>query len=117
MTQQKQSTQDAVRAIYAYAGSLMKANVSDDEIRGKLTEKGVNAEAANVVIRNLHQAKRKVAQKDMLIGAGFCIVGLIITIATYTTAASSRGGGTYVIAWGAIIFGALQFFRGLARMR
>jgi hypothetical protein len=53
----------------------------------------------------------------MLIGAGFCIVGLIITIATYAAAASSRSGGTYVVAWGAIIFGALQFFRGLARMR
>ncbi len=117
MTQQKQSTQDAVRAIYNYAGSLMKANLKDDVIHNKLVEKGLNAEAANVVIRNLRQAKHKVAQRDMLIGAGFCIVGLIITIATYAAAASSRSGGTYVVAWGAIIFGALQFFRGLARMR
>ena len=117
MTQQQQSTQDAVRAIYTYAGSLMKANVSDEVIRSKLAEQGLSNEAARVVVANLRRAKRKAAQKDMAIGAGFCIVGLMITIATYAAATSSRGGGSYFVAWGAIIFGALQFFRGLARMR
>jgi hypothetical protein len=117
MTQKQQSTQDAVRAIYQYAGSLMKANVKDEVIRSKLAEKGLSGEAANVVVANLRKAKRKVGQKDMLVGAGFCIVGLVITIATFAAATSNRGGGSYIVAWGAIIFGALQFFRGLARMR
>ena len=117
MTQQQQSTQDAVRAIYTYAGSLMKANVSDSVIRAKLVEQGLRADAADVVIANLRRAKRKVALKDMAIGAGFCLVGLMITIATYAAATSGRGSGSYIVAWGAIIFGALQFFRGLARLR
>jgi hypothetical protein len=32
---------------------------------------------------------------------------------TYGAASSGEGGGTYVVAWGAIIFGALEFFAGL----
>ena len=28
-------------------------------------------------------------------------------------AAAATGGGKYVVAWGAIVFGAIQFFRGL----
>jgi len=31
------------------------------------------------------------------------------------SASSGPGGGRYVIAWGAIIFGAIQFFRGAAQ--
>jgi hypothetical protein len=27
-----------------------------------------------------------------------------------------EGGGTYIVAWGAIIFGAIQFFRGLIQL-
>ncbi|MCX6830010.1 MAG: hypothetical protein NT002_12135 [candidate division Zixibacteria bacterium] len=51
-------------------------------------------------------------QKNMLVGALWCIGGIIVTVATYQ-AAVSRGGGTYFITWGAILFGAIQFFRGL----
>lgn len=46
----------------------------------------------------------------MLIGAGFFVVGLIVTIASYS---SASGGGTYYLCWGAIIFGAIQFIQGL----
>ena len=117
MTQKQQSTQEAVRAIYTFAGTLMKANISDSVIRAKLIEQGLNDQAATVVITNLHKAKRKVGRRDMLIGAGICIVGVAITVATYAAVTANRTGGSYIIAWGAIIFGALQFFRGLARMR
>jgi len=52
------------------------------------------------------------AKKDMLFGALWCVGGIIVTAATYSAAS---GGGRYVVAWGAIIFGAIQFFRGLAK--
>ncbi len=49
----------------------------------------------------------------MWLGAMWCAGGIIVTVLTYYAAASSAGGGTYIIAWGAIVFGAIQFFRGL----
>lgn len=51
--------------------------------------------------------------KDMLVGALWCIGGIVVTALTYS--AASEGGGTYVVAWGAILFGGIQFLRGLFR--
>ena len=49
-------------------------------------------------------------KKNMLYGALWCIGGIVVTAATYDAA---EPGGAYVVAWGAIVFGAIQFFRGL----
>jgi hypothetical protein len=46
----------------------------------------------------------------MLYGALWCIGGLVVTVISYSAA---NAGGRYVLAWGAIIFGAFQFLRGL----
>ena len=50
-------------------------------------------------------------KKKMLYGALWFIGGLIVTGMTY--AAASRSGGTYVITYGAVIVGAVQFIRGV----
>jgi hypothetical protein len=50
------------------------------------------------------------ANHNMLVGGLWCGGGLLVTALSY--AGSSNGGG-YVFAWGAIIFGGVQFFRGL----
>jgi hypothetical protein len=50
-------------------------------------------------------------QSNMLVGALVCIGGILVTAITYS--AVKETGGTYIIAWGAIVFGAIQFFRGL----
>lgn len=49
-------------------------------------------------------------EKDMLYGALWCIGGIIVTSVGYS---SASGGGSYLVTWGAILFGALQFFKGL----
>ena len=49
----------------------------------------------------------------MFRGALWCGGGILVTVVTYLAAENSPGGGTYVVAWGAILFGAIQFFRGL----
>lgn len=54
---------------------------------------------------------RKRAIKMTLIGAGIFVIGLIITIATYS--AASSGGGTYIVAWGPMIVGLIWTIRGL----
>jgi hypothetical protein len=48
---------------------------------------------------------------NMGIGAVIAIVGIVVTVASY--AAVSHGGGTYVVAWGAVAIGAWRFLLGL----
>ncbi len=50
---------------------------------------------------------------DMLVGALWCIGGIVFTAATYSAVKDT--GGTYYIAWGAIAFGGYQFLKGLFR--
>lgn len=50
-------------------------------------------------------------KKNMLIGAVWVVGGLALTILTLTT--SAQTGATYIIAWGAVIFGAIQVAQGL----
>jgi hypothetical protein len=59
---------------------------------------------------NVVAAVHAYANKHMLIGGLWCIGGLLVTALSYGAAI---GGGSYVVAWGAIVFGAIQFFRGL----
>jgi uncharacterized membrane protein len=47
--------------------------------------------------------------KNMFIGSGFAILGLLITGITYATAP----GGFFVIAYGAVFVGVVQFIYGL----
>jgi hypothetical protein len=47
----------------------------------------------------------------MAIGGVICVIGILVTAATYS--AASHGGGHYFVAWGAIVFGGFQFLRGL----
>jgi hypothetical protein len=103
------STAKAVEAIYAYAAELMVKGESAGQIEKALIEKGLDAEAARIVVNNLVEARakahREAGQKNMLYGGLWFIGGTVITVGTYQAA---EGG-----AWGAIIFGAIQFFRGL----
>lgn len=50
------------------------------------------------------------AVRNMVIGGIICLVGVAITLGTY---ASATPGGRFTVAWGAILFGGIQFMRGL----
>jgi hypothetical protein len=114
MTQQNLSDEQAVQAVYGYAANLMKDGASELQIESKLMEKGLDQQSASIVVRNLARlrsnAVKDAGKKNMLFGALWCIGGLVVTAVTYSAAS---GGGTYIVAWGAIIFGAIQFFRGV----
>jgi hypothetical protein len=56
--------------------------------------------------------RRSRRNSDLVIGALLLGLGLIVTLATYSSA--SQSGGTYVVAYGPMIFGAIRIFRGLA---
>lgn len=112
MENQDLEVQELVNKIYEYAADLMfEQKVSPSETKEILIEQGLAPEDADIVISNLQAQMRGVANKNMLYGALWCIGGLLVTALTY--AAASEGGGTYVVTWGAVIFGAIQFFKGL----
>lgn len=50
---------------------------------------------------------------DIALGLVLIVIGILITAVTYGSASSS--GGTYIVAYGPIIFGVIKLFRGLAR--
>jgi hypothetical protein len=56
---------------------------------------------------------RDVALRDMGIGAAFCVGGILVTVVSYSLV--SEHGGTYFLLWGPAVFGAIRFFRGVAR--
>ena len=53
--------------------------------------------------------------RDMVVGGLWCLGGILVTVLTYGAAASNPGGGRYVVAYGAILFGAIQVIRGALR--
>ena len=55
------------------------------------------------------------AKRNMVFGGILFAVGLMITVGSYSSAADG-GGGRYLVAWGAMIFGALRFIYGLVRL-
>lgn len=107
MENQVQVQQESVNQLYAYAAHLM---VNEDknsvEVVDLLGEKGLDHDSAWAVVRNLEDeidaAKKKGAQKDILWGAVWCVGGTVATLAD-----------TGFIFWGAIVFGGIQFIKGL----
>lgn len=122
-------------AAYALAAQLLAADTPPLAVRQRLTALGLSeVEAERMVTRLLtdqtidaparprgkeidhleREAMREAGQRNMLYGALWFIGGLLVTAATFSFA-QGAGGGTYVVAWGAMLGGAIQFFRGLSQ--
>lgn len=54
--------------------------------------------------------------RNLIIGGIFCVVGTVVTVGSYAAASGSAEGGSYVIAWGAILFGGIQALRGVGEL-
>jgi hypothetical protein len=107
-----QTTQTAQEAVvdnlYNRAAQLLlHENKLDVEVIDDLVRQGVNHETATAMVNNLQNqidhAKKERARKDMLYGALWCIGGIIATAADIG-----------FIFWGAILFGGIQFIKGVA---
>ena len=117
MSTQEPTEQELVDAIYQFAAEHMQAGKSNRQVEGLLVERGLQAGDAAAVVSNLSRARseaiRSAGGRNMLFGALWCIGGTVVTVATL---AASSEGGTYVVAWGAILFGGIQFLRGLFQL-
>jgi hypothetical protein len=61
---------------------------------------------------NMANVARGRGIRQIVIGAVIFVIGLIITIATYSAASSSHTGGTYFVAYGPMIIGVISMIRG-----
>jgi hypothetical protein len=115
MSDQDKTKEELVEAFATFVFGQMKAKAQDPRIVDALAEKGIERETAEAFVSKCRvmyrQARRKAGGKEMIVGGLWCVGGLVVTAITYSMA-SSRGG-TYIVTWGAVIFGAIQFFRGL----
>lgn len=116
MENNQQDPQQAEVRIYEYAAQLLiDQKMHPDDVKNTLVQQGLDEESAAIVVDNLEEqisaAKKERSQKDILYGSLWLVGGLAVTLFTYS---SASGGGTYVVTWGAIIFGAIQLFRGLS---
>jgi hypothetical protein len=69
-----------------------------------------NADAFAASLMDAERRSRK--NRDLVLGSVLLGLGLLITLVTYDSA--SQSGGTYVIAYGPMVVGAIRLFRGLA---
>ncbi len=113
----EQNQQELVTQIYKYAFQLKAGGGHPDDIKENLIGRGLDATTAETIAENVEReynnVKNKAAEKNMLYGGLWCAGGTLVTVLTYS--AASSGGGHYVVAWGAIVFGAVQFFKGLSQ--
>ena len=97
----------------SYAKDVLRQGMSPAAVEEVLRAQGFDAATASAIVNSADRSKneRRVAgRRHMISGAIICGVGITVTAITYSGA---EHGGGYVIFWGAIAFGALQFFRGL----
>lgn len=110
-------------------GCLQKGS-SKAEVRKQLIAFGYSSGEAEETVEAVADWRRKNPDRQniantagatgggnasMWIGGIICLVGIVVTVGSFL--AAGEGGGRYYIAWGAIVFGGIQFFRGLSQSR
>ncbi|TDW44335.1 hypothetical protein EV144_10988 [Flavobacterium sp. 270] len=106
-------SQELMNQHYNFAANLLlNQRKSGYETKNALIEQGLSTELASTLVEKLelqiqeaeYEATQGQAKKDMLYGALWCVGGTILTL--------SHIG---FIFWGAIVFGGIQFFKGVIK--
>ena len=110
---------DALAEAYVLAAEKMVEGGTVPEIRILLMGKGIGHEEATRIIAEVTEARSEVANEKaeqlMKSGAFWCVGGYLLTELTKTLAEGN--GGTHLIFWGAMLYGALQFLDGLIQSK
>ena len=106
---------EAEERALSYAKDVLRQGMPRPAVEEVLRAQGFDPAAANAIVERASRTKdeRRIAgRRHMIMGAVVCVIGIVITAWRYA-AAEEGGGGSYVVAWGALVFGAIQCFRGL----
>lgn len=124
MTQVNSSTDTAaIQALYEAVTRSLASGQSPQAVARQLIKRGIPPEPANRLVAEAaaavdifrkspegRKALMKRYQGRMIRGLLWALGGLLVTAITYSMA--SGRGGTYYIFWGAVLFGAIDFFGG-----
>jgi hypothetical protein len=129
------SAMDVVKVTVEYGGDGMPTQAAEfmDLSKGKMSRKAVKvaseelARKLNEVLNIkemssqdrvvLEETKRRRGMWQMVIGGLLALAGTIISLVTYSDASSDAEGGTYIVAYGPVIFGIILFIQGLVQSR
>ncbi len=109
---------EAEERALSYAKDVLRQGMPRAAVEDVLRAQGFDPAAASAIVERANKTKdeRRVAgRRHMIMGAVVCVIGIVITVWSYA-AAEEAGGGSYVVALGAIVFGAIQFVRGLVQV-
>lgn len=139
MTEELSSKQkELIIQLFAYINQGIDQGVSEESIAKSLVENGMTQEKAEVVIESAKKRRQNekafIASKfldtdrrysdpqmversrkglgKMIFGGLLFLAGGIVTLVSYSEAS---GGGSYVLWYGALIVGGLNFFIGLSQ--
>lgn len=106
-------TQELANQYYNLAVDSFNQGKSGYETKNILIENGLSPDFASLIVEKIemqiHEMQQEhvhsQAKKDMLFGALWCVGGTVLTLANVG-----------FIFWGAILFGGIQFFRGLINL-
>ncbi len=104
-----------MQAIYQYVAGELSRNTVPQVIERELINRSVPPELAKQIITSTQRALKKGSgekyRKRMVRGILWTVAGVIVTCGSYMFA--SDLSGSYLLCWGAIIFGLIDFFVGL----
>jgi hypothetical protein len=108
------SDEKYIEAIWNYILTKKENDVSEKEILDGLLERGLDEDGAKKMLSETEDKVTKLINHydtQMIIGGLIFLLGAFVTLVTYSQA--KMNGGMYVVAWGAILFGALRFFKAI----
>ena len=111
------TVQQLVNQVYQRAAALANEGKSKPKIQTELQSMGLNQESASIMVEKVFRLRKKAYReagaRNILVGALWCVGGTVFTAWTYQMASH---GGVYFVASGAILFGGIQFLRGLGQV-
>lgn len=102
---------------YELAEKQIRKGAPQQQVQAMLVQMGLDEKMAESVVSDIvdmdseFRAGGRAGTGHMTSGALWFIGGVLVTAISYSAASP---GEMYLFAWGAILFGALQFLRGLS---
>jgi hypothetical protein len=115
---ENRAREEAREVLQDDAVSMALEGRSPSEIEARLKSRGLDEGTAAAIAKRAWdmpvETRRRAGRRTMISGAALCIVGTATTASSYYLAATSPGGGRYLIAWGMVLVGFVRVLRGWA---
>ncbi|MEZ4370352.1 MAG: hypothetical protein R3B07_05985 [Polyangiaceae bacterium] len=112
------ATLDSRDERFDYVVKQMDAGVPRQDIVKLMVARGRNQADAEHAVAEVYAALdselEEAGRRNVRHGAGWLVVGVILTLISYF---ATGPGGTFIVTWGAILYGGIQFFKGRRQLK